>query len=124
MAPTSARLHRRSCRAPQTTSLNDGDVVDLGDRAFEVLHLPGHSPDSMGLFDRASGYALLDGGAIYDGPLLEKGSYRQADPSAYIATMERLRELPVTVVHGGHETELRPRPPRGDLRPRSSRECV
>ena len=31
--------------------------ASLGDIAFEVLHLPGHSPDSIGLFDvaRAAG---------------------------------------------------------------------
>ena len=26
-----------------------------------------------------------------------------SDVAAYVRTMERLRELPVTVVHGGHE---------------------
>ena len=35
--------------------LDEGDVIDAGDRAFEVLHLPGHSPDSIGLWDAASG---------------------------------------------------------------------
>ena len=80
--------------------LEEGDTIDLGDIAFEVLHLPGHSPDSIGLLDRASG-TLFSGDAIYDGPLI-KGFY-DGGPEAYIATMERLRELPVTVVHGGHE---------------------
>ena len=27
----------------------------------------------------------------------------ESDVSAYLATMKRLRELPVRVVHGGHE---------------------
>ena len=40
---------------PANHELDEGDVVDLGDIAYEVLHLPGHSPDSIGLFDRASG---------------------------------------------------------------------
>jgi glyoxylase-like metal-dependent hydrolase (beta-lactamase superfamily II) len=34
-----------------TQVLEEGDIVDIGDRAFEVLHLPGHSPDSIGLCD-------------------------------------------------------------------------
>ena len=29
--------------APVTRTIEDGDIVDLGDRRFEVLHLPGHS---------------------------------------------------------------------------------
>lgn len=88
----------RSC-AP-TRVLDDGDIVDLGDRAFEVMHLPGHSPDSIGLFDAASG-TLFSGDAVYDGPLLDGSP--DSDVDAYVATMERLRALPVEVVHGGHE---------------------
>ena len=57
--------------APATTLLCDGDVVDLGDRAFEVLHLPGHSPGSIGLWEPATG-VLFSGDAIYDGPLLDE----------------------------------------------------
>src|SRR5215475_2887455 len=30
--------------APATRVLSDGDIVELGDRHFQVLHLPGHSP--------------------------------------------------------------------------------
>ncbi len=29
--------------APVTRTIEDGDIVDHGDRRFEVLHLPGHS---------------------------------------------------------------------------------
>jgi glyoxylase-like metal-dependent hydrolase (beta-lactamase superfamily II) len=86
--------------APATRLLEDGDVVDLGDRAFEVLHLPGHSPGSIGLWDATTG-VLFSGDAVYDGPLLDELS--DSDITAYVATMRRLRELPVTVVHAGHE---------------------
>jgi len=86
--------------APATRILAEGDVVDLGDRAFEVLHLPGHSPGSIGLWDEVSG-VLFSGDAVYDGPLLDE--LDGSDIEAYLTTMERLRRLPVTVVHGGHE---------------------
>jgi glyoxylase-like metal-dependent hydrolase (beta-lactamase superfamily II) len=85
---------------PPTRVLEEGDVVDLGDRAFEVLHLPGHSPDSIGLWDATTG-VLFSGDAVYDGPLLDSGD--PADIAVYVATMERLRALPVEVVHGGHD---------------------
>jgi glyoxylase-like metal-dependent hydrolase (beta-lactamase superfamily II) len=88
---------------PPTRVLDEGDVVDIGDRAFEVLHLPGHSPDSIGLFDRARG-VLFSGDAVYDGPLLDGGA--EGDVDRYVATMERLRALPVNVVHGGHEASF------------------
>ncbi len=86
--------------APATRLVREGDVVDLGDRAFEVLHLPGHSPGSIGLWERASGI-LFSGDAIYDGELLDE-LYHSNVPD-YIATMERLRALPARVVHGGHQ---------------------
>jgi glyoxylase-like metal-dependent hydrolase (beta-lactamase superfamily II) len=80
--------------------VDEGDPIDLGGRRFEVLHLPGHSPGSIGLWEEGSG-VLFSGDAIYDGPLLDE--LPDSDVLAYVATMKRLRELPVTVVHGGHE---------------------
>lgn len=80
--------------------VTEGDVVDLGDRVFEVLHLPGHSPGSIGLWEAATG-TLFSGDAVYDGPLLDE--LPDSDIAAYCITMERLLTLPVSVVHGGHD---------------------
>ena len=41
--------------APITQLIDEGDVLDLGDRAFTVLHLPGHSPGSIALYEKKSG---------------------------------------------------------------------
>lgn len=79
--------------------LSDGDNIDLGDRAFEVIHTPGHSPGGIGLFERKTGI-FLSGDIVYDGPLIDDAYH--SDKTDYIATMERLRQLPVSVVHGGH----------------------
>jgi glyoxylase-like metal-dependent hydrolase (beta-lactamase superfamily II) len=86
--------------AKVTRLIEEGDVVDLGDRQFEVLHLPGHSPGSIGLWEPATGI-FFSGDAIYDGPLLDELS--DSDIGDYCQTMERLLELPVRVVHGGHD---------------------
>ena len=93
------RAHEPVPAAP-TRRLAGGDIVDLGDRSFEVLHLPGHSPGSIGLWDARSA-TLFSGDAIYDGPLLDE--LPGSDIHTYVATMKRLRELPVNVVHAGHE---------------------
>lgn len=85
--------------APATRLLEDGDVVDLGDRAFEVIHTPGHSPGGIALFERATGI-LFSGDIVYDGPLVE--DCPGADAEAYVASMRRLLALPVWVMHGGH----------------------
>lgn len=85
--------------APLTRVLAEGDVVDLGSRRFRVLHLPGHSPGSIGLLDEAAG-VLLAGDAIYEGGLVD--DIPGASIPDYLATMERLRQLDVALVLGGH----------------------
>ncbi|MBT3559328.1 MAG: MBL fold metallo-hydrolase [Rhodospirillales bacterium] len=83
-----------------TRTVDEGDMVDIGNRRFEVLHLPGHSPGSIGLWEKDSGI-FFSGDAIYDGPLLD-GLEDSSIPD-YVRTMKRLRELPVRVVHAGHD---------------------
>lgn len=85
--------------APATTILHAGDVIDLGDRVFEVMHTPGHSPGGIMLFDKASGI-LFSGDTVYDGPLIDDAYH--SDLTAYIASMKRILDLPVRVIHGGH----------------------
>jgi glyoxylase-like metal-dependent hydrolase (beta-lactamase superfamily II) len=46
----------------------DGEVIDLGGRRLEVLGLPGHSPDSIALLDRAGGL-LWSGDTFYEGQI-------------------------------------------------------
>ncbi|MEX2238560.1 MAG: MBL fold metallo-hydrolase [Dehalococcoidia bacterium] len=83
-----------------TGTVEDGDIVDLGDRRFRVLHLPGHTPGSIGLWDEQDGI-LFSGDVIYDGPLLDE--LPESSIPMYVETMKRLRDIPVRVVHGGHD---------------------
>lgn len=85
--------------APATRLLWDGDIVDLGDRQFEVIHTPGHSPGGIALWEAATG-VLISGDIIYDGELIEGTS--ALEQAQYAASLERLALLPVRVVHGGH----------------------
>jgi glyoxylase-like metal-dependent hydrolase (beta-lactamase superfamily II) len=80
--------------------VRDGDVVDLGDRSFEVLHLPGHSPGSIGLWEPAT-KTLFSGDAVYDGPLLS--DLPASSVPAYVVSLRRLLSLDVKTVHAGHE---------------------
>lgn len=85
--------------AKLTTRLFEGDLVDLGDRRLRVLHLPGHSPDSIGLVDEDDGL-FFGGDAIYDDQLID--DLPDSDPAIYRETMARLMELPVRIALGGH----------------------
>lgn len=94
--PATYRLHG----APATGLLSHGDTVDLGNHTYEVLHLPGHSPGGIGLFERATG-TLFGADAIYDGPLIYEGPGMSVP--AYRDTFALLKSLPVETIHGGHD---------------------
>ena len=85
--------------APACRLLENGDVIDLGDRAFEVIHTPGHSPGGIALFEKKTGI-LLSGDIIYDGPLIDDAYHSLVED--YVSTLERMRGLDVSIVHGGH----------------------
>lgn len=85
--------------APAQTYLDEGEFIDLGDRSFEVLHLPGHSPGSIALYEKTTGI-LFAGDVIYDGPLAYEAYH--TDMADYVRSMKRVLELSVSTVHGGH----------------------
>jgi len=84
-----------------TRIVDEGDEIYLGDRRFEVLHLPGHTPGELGLWEEAT-RTLFSGDCVYEsGVLLDE--LPESDIPAYVRSMERLRGIPVRIVHGGHE---------------------
>jgi glyoxylase-like metal-dependent hydrolase (beta-lactamase superfamily II) len=81
--------------------LDEGDVLDLGERKLEVLHLPGHTPGEIGLWEDETG-TLFSGDCVYEsGVLLDE--LPESSIGDYVVSMERLRDLPASVVHGGHD---------------------
>lgn len=100
LPPEPFALGEYAIRGPATFSLLDaGDVIDLGDRHFEVIHTPGHSPGGIALWEAETGI-LFSGDIVYDGPLIEDAYH--SDPVHYARSMERLLAIPARVVHGGH----------------------
>ncbi len=85
--------------APLTGYLDEGDVLDLGDCAFQVLHTPGHSPGSISLWDPKA-RTVFSGDALYDGDLLD--SLYHSDPATLRRTLARLQGLGADLFHGGH----------------------
>ncbi|MFT5482452.1 MAG: glyoxylase-like metal-dependent hydrolase (beta-lactamase superfamily II) [Halieaceae bacterium] len=84
---------------PQARALHNGDIIDLGNRAFEVMHLPGHSSGSIGLFD-AKQQILFSGDVVYDGELLD--DLEDSVVVDYLSTMEELLELKANEIRPGH----------------------
>jgi glyoxylase-like metal-dependent hydrolase (beta-lactamase superfamily II) len=83
-----------------TRWLADGDVLEIGDRSFEVLQTPGHSPGSICLWEARSG-TLVSGDVLVDGePLLDE--LPRSSPADFAASLRRLADLPMRAVYGGH----------------------
>ena len=84
---------------PPDRLLADGDEIAIGRTSLRVIHMPGHTPGSIGLLDEEES-ALLSGDAVYVGGLIDK--LPESDVAQYRRTMTRLRELAVDVVYPGH----------------------
>lgn len=85
--------------APLTGTIHDGDFIDLGDRIFQVLHFPGHSPGSIALWEARSGI-MFTGDTLYDGTLYDH--LYHSVPGQLCESLQRLRLMPVSRVHAGH----------------------
>lgn len=83
------------------TWLKSGEAIDLGGRSLKVVATPGHTDDSMMLYDEER-KQLFTGDYIYPGHLL--AILPGARIGAYLDTSTRLAETvaPETVLYPGH----------------------
>jgi glyoxylase-like metal-dependent hydrolase (beta-lactamase superfamily II) len=80
--------------------LKNGESLRLGDRRFEVIHIPGHSDDSIALFNREEG-VLFAG----DSPLginSPGGSYG----SGFVSALRALCRMNIRSIYFGHGDPL------------------
>ena len=71
--------------------LQDGEMIDIGGRTFEVVLISGHTPGSIALVDRANRIILPGDSLSGTRPMFLVGAHRSID--AYILSMEKLLEL-------------------------------
>ena len=78
-----------------------GDAVPAGDGVLEIVPTPGHSPDHLCFFERASG-------DLYCGDMARRGgtivipARKGGDLRAYLASLERMRALAPARLLPGH----------------------
>ncbi len=82
--------------------LTDGEKIKIGEGELEVLHVPGHSPGGVALYDREGGYVIA-GDSLFAGSVgrtdLPGGDMEQL----LTAVRDKLLTLPPeTVVYPGH----------------------
>jgi glyoxylase-like metal-dependent hydrolase (beta-lactamase superfamily II) len=89
--------------APPTRLVDEGDVISVGTRQFRILHLPGHTPGGIGLFEERTG-VFFSGDLLYDGPLVD--GLPESNVEDFVRSVGRIGELPVRVMHGGHNQSV------------------
>lgn len=85
-----------------TRYLADGDRIKIGEGELEVIHVPGHSPGGIALYDAKDGF-LISGDTLFEGSIgrtdLQGGNLARLLESV----KKRLYTLPdSTVVYPGH----------------------
>jgi glyoxylase-like metal-dependent hydrolase (beta-lactamase superfamily II)/8-oxo-dGTP pyrophosphatase MutT (NUDIX family) len=84
----------------EVTPLREGQILEAAGAVLEVMHLPGHASDHIGLFmrDAASLFAgdniLGEGTAVIAPP--------DGDMTAFMASLERLSRLSIDRIYPGH----------------------
>ena len=74
------------------------ETLKIGDRPFEALHVPGHSPGSVVFLLQSDGRRVLFGQDVH-GPLHPS---LRSDPAAYAQSLERLIDLEADILCEGH----------------------
>ncbi len=81
--------------------LNEGDQLLLDGILWEVLHLPGHSKGSIGLYNRSS-RIFISGDTIYSDYAIGRFDLYGADPKELRDSLERIVGLEIDVLLPGH----------------------
>jgi glyoxylase-like metal-dependent hydrolase (beta-lactamase superfamily II) len=74
-------------------SLGEGDVVELGDRQFRVIHTPGHTPGSISLYD-AKDCTLVTGDSVCG----KRRTLIRMSPSLYMSSLKKLQHLGINIL--------------------------
>ncbi len=73
-----------------STFINDGHIIDLGERTLEVISVPGHTPDAIALLDKEHGY-LWTGDTFYEATIWL--FFDGTDLKAYEKSIKKLADL-------------------------------
>lgn len=95
-------MHQKLDSVSLTSYVDDGDVIRVGEGELHVLHVPGHSPGSIALYDPQGGYVIV-GDALFSGSI-GRTDLPGGDSARLIGSIrDKLLTLPPeTVVYPGH----------------------
>jgi len=86
-----------------TDWIHGGEKIDLGGRVLEVISTPGHTPDSISLWD-AQNRLLFTGDMYYPGPIF---LFRpETDLDAYEASIKKMASLKAKLLLTAHNVAV------------------
>ena len=90
MHPSEAsNYYNEQGRHGRFVGVEEGDVLDLGNRPLEIIHLPGHTPGSIAVLDKQN-RALFSGDPVQDGSIFMFGLQREFH--AYLYSLKKLEQ--------------------------------
>jgi glyoxylase-like metal-dependent hydrolase (beta-lactamase superfamily II) len=81
--------------------LQGGEILDLGDTEWEVIHIPGHSMGSIGLYHRSM-KILIPGDVVYADHAIGRFDLYGAEAGQLRESLMRLGKLEVDILLPGH----------------------
>lgn len=90
--------------------LTGGEILELGDMSWEVLHIPGHSAGSIGLYNRSE-KILIPGDVVYADYAIGRFDLHGASGSKHKDSLFQLAELEVDILLPGHNRIVTGLPP-------------
>lgn len=94
--------------------LNNADLLDIGGMSWEVIHIPGHSPGSIALYNKEI-KTLIPGDVVYADYAIGRFDLHGADPVRHMESLNRLAEFEVDILLPGHN-RIMTNVPRGYIR--------
>ena len=89
--------------------LSGGETLGVGETAWEVIHIPGHSMGSIGLYHRPT-KILIPGDVIYADYAIGRFDLYGADASELRKSLMQLTELKVDMLLPGHNQIMKDLP--------------
>lgn len=92
---------------PKTKDIKEGDLIDLGGRTLEIVEIPGHTPGSILLLDKADKICYAGDSMIENLWLFLEESLK---PEEYLASLKHARDILAAAgierIYNGHFSDV------------------
>lgn len=87
-------------RVPSFKDLHDGEILDLGNRLIDVIHIPGHTDGSIAFYDRKSQF-LFSGDTI--SRRLLYGMHKEVPINVFCQKLQEIKKLDIQKIYTAHD---------------------